>query len=419
VEQTSYEPKFREIGGLILDIDESALSDLIDDHAFIEINKSRARFNLFEAMGGVRAELRHTNFLGFLLSPSRSHGLGSKPLQTVLRAILKKFPSDKRPFPALEVVVGDLDDARVFRELDNIDLLVELRELKVVVVIENKVDAKAGDGQLARYKAVVDKKYPSWRKLFVYLTPAGDEPDRPEYVGFSYSELAQIVESLVKDGAHSYGPDVVLILTHYVEMLRRNIVEDDPLRNLAVKLYERHADALEFIFKCKPQGTSLLPIAQQLVEENPSLTEDKHTSTIFRFLPTKWLDVPGLKRCPIESWTKTGRNVLFEIKSFKSEGAFSDRILLALILGPSELSLRGYFFDSVQARRDVFLNAGKAIGQSWVTIFSRELLSSVAAENMDDQQKQTAIEDNWRDFVNGDLPHLTDAVYEIALKAPM
>jgi len=107
VEQTSYEPKFREIGGLILDIDEPALSDLIDDHAFIEINKSRARFNLLEAMGGVRAELRHTNFLGFLLSPSRSHGLGSKPLQTVLRAILKKFPSDKRPFPALEVVVGD------------------------------------------------------------------------------------------------------------------------------------------------------------------------------------------------------------------------------------------------------------------------------------------------------------------------
>ena len=398
---------------------ESALSNLIDDPAFIEINKSRARFNLFEAMGGVRAELRHTNFLGFLLSPSRSHGLGSKPLQSVLRAILKKFPSDKRPFPALEVVVGDLDDARVFRELDNIDLLVEVHELKLIVVIENKIDAKSGVGQLARYKCVVDKKYPNWRKLFVYLTPAGDEPDHPEYVAFSYSDLAQIIESLANDGAQSYGPDVRLILAHYVDMLRRNIVEHDPLRDLAVKLYERHAEALDFIFECKPQGTSLLPIAQELVKKNPSLTQDKHTSTIFRFLPTKWLDVPGLKRCPIESWTKTGRNVLFEIKSFKTEGEFSDRILLSLILGPSELSLRRYFFDSVQARRDVFHNAGKAIGQTQVTIFSRELLSSVAAENMDDQQKQTAIEDNWRDFVNGELLRLTDAVYEIALKAPM
>jgi len=402
-----------------LDI-ESALSNLIDDPVFIEINKSRARFNLFEAIGGVRAELRHTNFLSFLLSPARSHGLGSKPLQTVLRAILTKLPSDKRPFPPLAVVVGDLDDATVFRELDNIDLLVEVRgELNLVVVIENKIDAEAGDGQLARYKAVVDKKYPRRRKLFVYLTPAGDEPDHPEYVKFSYSELAQIVESLVRDGAHSYGPDVVLILTHYVDMLRRNIVEDDPLRSLAVKLYERHADALDFIFKCKPQGTSLLPIAQALVEENPSLKQDKHSSTVFRFFPTKWLDVPALKRCPIESWTKTGRNVLFEIKSFKTEGEFSDRILLSLILGPSELSLRRYFFDSVHAKKDPFFNAGKAIGQGWVTIFSLYLIDPATAENMDDQQKQTAITDNWRDFVNGDLPRLTDAVYEIALKAPM
>jgi hypothetical protein len=93
--------------------------------------------------------------------------------------------------------------------------------------------------------------------------------------------------------------------------------------------------------------------------------------------------------------------------------------LLSLILGPSELSLRRYFFDSVQARRDVFLNAGKSIGQSWVTIFSRELLSPAAAENMDDVQKQTAIADNWGDFVNGELPRLMDAVYAIALKAPM
>jgi hypothetical protein len=201
-------------------------------------------------------------------------------------------------------------------------------------------------------------------------------------------------------------------------MLRRNIVEDDALRNLAVKLYERHADALDFIFKWKPQGTSLLPIAQALVEKTSGLTQDRHSSTIFRFFPTAWLDIPALKSCPIENWTKTGRNVLFEIKSFKTEGEFSDRILLSLILGPSKLSLRQHFFDSAQARKDVFVNAGKSIGQSWVTIFSRELLSRTAAENMDDLQKQTAITSNWDDFVNRELPRLTDAASEIALNAP-
>ena len=398
---------------------EAALSDLIDDIGFAEINKARARFNLFEAIGGVRGELRHSNFLGFLLSPARTHGLGSEPLRNVLRAILTKLPSDKRPVPPLSVLVGDLDDATVFREIDYIDLLIEISELNLLVVIENKVDSVAGDGQLARYKTVVDKKYPTLRKLFVYLTPTGDEPDHPEYVAFSYAELAQIIESLVKGGAHSYGSDIVLILTHYVEMLRRNIVEDDALRNLAIKIYERHADALDFIFKCKPQATSLLPVAISLVEKTHGLVQDKHSPSIYRFFPAKWLDVPALKACPHEGWTKTGRNLLFEIKTFKTEGEYLDRVLLSLILGPSEPRLRRYFFDSVHSNKDVFVNANKSIGQSWVTIFSRELLSQAAAENMDDVQKQTALTDNWHQFVDRDLTRLTDAAYEIGFNAPM
>ncbi len=376
-----------------------------------------ARFNLFEALGGVRAELRHSNFLSFLLSPARSHGLGTRPLQLVLRAILTKLPADKRPLRALEVAIGDLDNATVSREVDYIDVLIEVRDLKLVVVIENKVDATAGDGQLARYKAVIEKKYPLYRKLFVYLTPNGDEPDHPEYVAFSYVELAQLIETLLKDGIQSVGADVSLILQHYVEMIRRNIMEDEALRSLAVKIYERHADALDFIFKCKPQSTGLLPIAQALVEKNPDLELDRHTSTIYRFLPKKWLDVPALNRCPTDSWTKTGHNVLFEIKSFKSsDGEFSDRILLSLILGPSEPKLRQYIFESARANTNLFANCGKSIGQSWATLFSRELLSSSSAENMQESEKHDAIASNWIEFVDTSFPKLTGSIYEIALK---
>ena len=35
-----------------------------------------SEFNLFEAVGVVRQELRHSDFLGFLLDPRQSHGLG-------------------------------------------------------------------------------------------------------------------------------------------------------------------------------------------------------------------------------------------------------------------------------------------------------------------------------------------------------
>ena len=397
---------------------ESALSDLIDDQDFIALNNRRARFNLFEAVGAIRGELRHSNFLAFILSPARSHGLGAKPLQVFLRALLAKLPTDKRPIPALEVAVGDLDDATVFREVDYIDLLIEVRELNLVVVIENKVDAQAGDGQLARYKAVVDQKYASWRKLFVFLTPDGRDPDHPAYVAFSYGELAKLIESLTRDGAPVYGPDVMLILEHYVEMIRRNIVDDDALRTLALKIYERHADAIDFILKCRPEGTSLLPVAQALVEKDPNLTRDRHSATILRFLPKSWAGVSALNSCPPDKWSKTGRNVLFEIKSFKSEGEFSDRILLSLILGPSEPNLRRYIFDSIRAKPKIFTGAGKSIGQSWVTIFARELLSEAAAENMEETEKQETIAQNWDNFVAVDLPRLTDEMLQIASSAP-
>ena len=102
----------------------------------------------------------------------------------------------------------------------------------------------------------------------------------------------------------------------------------------------------------------------------------------------------------------------------KSEGEFSDRILLSLILGPSEPNLRRYIFDSIRAKPKIFTGAGKSIGQSWVTIFARELLSEAAAENMEETEKNETIAQNWDNFVAVDLPRLTDEILQIASSAP-
>ena len=48
-------------------------------------------FNLFEAVGAIRGELRHSNFLAFILSPARSHGLGTEPfLQNISKSIVEQ-----------------------------------------------------------------------------------------------------------------------------------------------------------------------------------------------------------------------------------------------------------------------------------------------------------------------------------------
>lgn len=71
---------------------EAKLATLFDDPDFNGIHQRLSPFNLFEAVGAIRAELRHSNFLAYLLAPARPHGLGARPLIAVLRAIFRVCP---------------------------------------------------------------------------------------------------------------------------------------------------------------------------------------------------------------------------------------------------------------------------------------------------------------------------------------
>ncbi len=54
----------------------------------IEVQIGRPRtFNIFEAMGATRQELRHSDFLAFLLDPHQTHGLGDALLRALLREL--------------------------------------------------------------------------------------------------------------------------------------------------------------------------------------------------------------------------------------------------------------------------------------------------------------------------------------------
>jgi len=158
----------------------------------------------------------------------------------------------------LELMIGDPADAIIYRERDNIDLLIEVESLKLVVLIENKIDAKAGNGQLERYHSIVEDRYPGHRKLYVFLTPRGLDPQHSAFVPFSYTHLATVLETLADGTSPTGTAESALIIRHYVEMLRRHIVPDERLRQLAAQLYERHSDALEFIWECRPQQGGLL-----------------------------------------------------------------------------------------------------------------------------------------------------------------
>lgn len=397
---------------------EDRLSDLLDDDEFESLGQRFDRFNLFEAVGGVRRELAHSNFLAFMLSPDRPHGLGAEILRRVLRTFIEALPKDKRPVRVLDVATGELDDAIVFRERENIDILIELRELRLVVAIENKVGARASPGQLQRYADIVRRLFPDKRHLFVFLTPDGADPEHDSYVAVTYSDLARAIEGFLDAGTPA--PEIGIALRHYLDMLRRHVVQDERLKELALKIYERHKEAFDFVFECRPEPGSLLGFVGSLMRKEGGLTEDRTIGSIARFVPTAWSTQAALNACPTDIWTKTGRNVLFEIKSFKSEAYdFSDRILVALILGPADPVLREHFFTKARSKPSLFVGGTATIGKQYATLYSKELLSKNAAKTMDEEQKIAALSSAWSEFVARDLPKLTEEMLEFGRSAPV
>ena len=390
---------------------ETSIGALLDDGDFHELDRRLGRFNLFEAVGGVRAELRHSNFLAFVFSPNRSHGLGSVVLERTLRAILEQMPPSERPVRTLELAVNDLDDAIVHRERDNIDLLIEIPSLKLVVMIENKVGSSIGDGQLAHYKELVEHRFSTQRHLFVLLTPDGVDADCDGYVSFSYRRLAQVFVGVTESDQVAAGPK--MILTHYVEMLRRHVVPDDDLRELALRLYEKHREAFDFVFEARPQPAGVLDALGSRILGVQGLIADRPAAHIFRFLPASWDDMLPQFRCDPTKWTRTGRALLFEAKVNPNTG----RVHLILVLGPCHPDVRRAFYDAA-AKNPLFKGLVKPMGNVTATVYSRELLTPIQAVDLDFDQQINNVSLAWSDFQGRELMALITEVEAIAQQLP-
>ena len=310
----------------------------------------------------------------------------------------------------LEILTGDLDDAVVYRERDNIDLLVEINSLNLVVVIENKIDAKAGEGQLERYRSIVDARYPKHRKLHIFLTPRGLDPEHSAYCTMSYVKLADIMDNLSYETGQSGAAESALIIRHYVEMLRRHIVPDNKLRELAARLYERHAEALDFIFESRPQQAGILAALTSRIETAAGLVVDSQSPNCLRLLPKAWDGVLKTVRCDPTLWTRSGRGILFEVKTYP---ATPGRVNVSLIIGPAAPDGRIRLYEAAKANPELFTGIVKPMGAKWATIFSRDLLTSAQAKGLTLEQQVNNVLLGWSDFQGDALPKITQAVVDI------
>ncbi len=149
-----------------------------------EINNNLMDFNILEITGMGHQETKHSTILGWLFDDSE-HNLEYKILDEFLKKVILKNKNNEKIETLKEYIyLSHKQDLNIYREKDNIDLLVVDENNKVVITIENKVFAterKGGKdgGQLQKYKDIIDKKYnDDYQKYFIFLTINLERPSK-------------------------------------------------------------------------------------------------------------------------------------------------------------------------------------------------------------------------------------------------
>jgi hypothetical protein len=390
-------------GGLDEDGTLEALERLVlDSDSFAPLENNLADFNVFEALGHTYAENRHSNFLAFLLDPNGSHGLGDIVLRSVIQRALK---ATSKPIDVISFSMVDLDNTLVLREHQNIDIFAVNDEKKFTLVIENKIRSTEHSRQLQRYREHVEREYADYENIYLYLTPNSEEPSDENYLPFSYVEVAEIVERLVELPTNKISQNVRSTLEQYLQILRRYIVSDEKMIELARSYYQKHKTALDFIFEQRPDlQLDLSDYLTSLIEEQKLFRLDRKIKSFVNFSSESWNNIQIFESISESEWTKTGKGILFEFRNSPTV------ITLALVIGPLEnQSDRQVIFEYCKSEPEIFVKGSPKLYAQYSTLWSKQIISKKdieSAESVEDLKPK--IDSSWQKFIDNDFPKLDE-----------
>jgi hypothetical protein len=217
------------------------------DPYFVMLDEVLKKFNIFDATGMNKQEIKHTRFLGYLLDPNESHGLGSKFLLEFLQNSNQQNPSQTEKF--IKVLDLNLAMARVETECHLgmvndkkriIDILIEVPNSvdgsRIVIGIENKLLAGQGEAQLSDYRVGIEEKFPGVDSFLYYLTLQGEESEGNDWVDVTYANVVvPILEKILRNGRDVVSDYLLFILNDYLDLIR----EEDEGNSEAEELVEK------------------------------------------------------------------------------------------------------------------------------------------------------------------------------------
>ncbi|MCC4784488.1 PD-(D/E)XK nuclease family protein [Vibrio lentus] len=222
-----------------------AVERLFLSNEFSKIRSYSANFDLFKMMGIRSKELIHSNILAALLNPSYVHGLNYSFLNSFTLGIVNLHLESGSPLP-LSVLISSTDqNVRVYRELENIDLVIEYPASKLVIAIENKIWANEQSEQVARYQDIILTRYPNHKLALVYLSPNGRKPttlnrnSRVPVYCMSYGQVASQLELVKSRGNES----AEYFISQFISHIEAYMTGSNEVNELCWQIFNKHEDA--------------------------------------------------------------------------------------------------------------------------------------------------------------------------------
>jgi len=222
----------------------------MDDPGYIKIRSEFAEPNIFRLLRINNYEIRHSQFLSWLLDPGETHGQGHDFLDLVIKMTGHYLPTKN-------------EKVKVYREKWYIDILIE--SPKWVLAVENKIKSTDFNDQLYRYRQKLNEKYPDHTKVLLYLTPTGasasDCDEHPYWSNINYNSILSALYEFVENNTLSEKSNIYI--RDYISCLEIDVLNESMFSEIANSIINDYKTSLNKIFDA---ASNLNPVDRATVE---------------------------------------------------------------------------------------------------------------------------------------------------------
>ena len=218
----------------------------LQKHIKAKQEENNRKFNIFKVLRLDSHEIRHSNFLAWLLNPNETHGFGSLFLDKFLNNALGESCIDDYKNIEIRLEYPIDDNGRIDILLFNNDF---------VCVIENKYGSTEHDEQCKRYKKFIEQKSQfKNRKIKKFIFLDLKEPDKTllenqlsGYKAITYKQVKEILEDIINSDI-KIETSAYQVIEQYITILKEKYpMRDAETLNLCKEIYKQYQKTIDTI----------------------------------------------------------------------------------------------------------------------------------------------------------------------------